>query len=351
MSTVEHIDLAPGYTISRIIKGGWQLSVGHSDMPRGDPLADMTDFVDAGITTFDCADIYTGVEEIIGRFVERLRRERGDEAIAGLKIQTKFVPDLGMLAHIDRAYVSTIIDRSLMRLKVERLDLVQFHWWDFTISGMADTAAMLVELQDAGKIEHLAGCNFDSAHLGELVASGFPAIANQVQFSLVDHRPALTPSGWQALDLGLICYGVLAGGFLSERWLGAEAPREPMETRSQRKYLMVIEAFGGWGLFQELLVALASIARRHEVGVANVATRWVLDQPGVAAAIIGARHADQLPDNLRTFTLRLDADDYAAIDTVLARRGGPPGDVFELERDRQGPHGSIMAYDLNATRS
>ena len=63
-----HIDLAPGYRISRLIKGGWQLAGGHGPVAHAHALADMAAFVEAGITTFDCADIYTGVESLIGRF-------------------------------------------------------------------------------------------------------------------------------------------------------------------------------------------------------------------------------------------------------------------------------------------
>ena len=348
MSVVESVELAPGYAVSRLVKGGWQLSTGHSENTSPDPVADMMAFVDAGITTFDCADIYTGVESQIGRFVEQLRQRRGVEALAGLKIQTKFVPDLDVLSVIDRNYVCHVVDRSLRRLRVDRLDLVQFHWWDYGIPGMEETGAMLVELQQAGKIDQLAGCNFDAVHLGGLVASGFPAIANQVQFSILDRRPAASEECWQRLGTGLVCYGVLAGGLLSARWLSAPAPPEPLETRSLRKYLLVVEEFGGWDAFQSLLSTLHEIASRHRVSIANVAVRWVLDQPGVAAVIIGARHAGQLQDNLRVFSLRLDERDHASIDACIGRHdGGPRGEVFELERDRAGVHGSIMAYNLN----
>jgi aryl-alcohol dehydrogenase-like predicted oxidoreductase len=88
------VELAPGYSISRIIKGGWQLAVGHSSMPPAPQAhADMAAFVDAGITTFDCADIYTGVEELIGSFMPR----------AGQMVQahTKYVPDLATLDTVD----------------------------------------------------------------------------------------------------------------------------------------------------------------------------------------------------------------------------------------------------------
>ena len=71
------VDLAPGYSISRIIKGGWQLALGHSRVPpRAQAHADMAAFVDKGITTFDCADIYTGVEELIGSFRAAAGRAR-----------------------------------------------------------------------------------------------------------------------------------------------------------------------------------------------------------------------------------------------------------------------------------
>ncbi|MBT6206242.1 MAG: aldo/keto reductase [Alphaproteobacteria bacterium] len=350
MSAIEQFELVPGYTTPRLIKGGWQLSAGHSDTPKNSALDDMMVFVDAGITAFDCADIYTGVEELIGSFVTRLTNERGAQARAALKIQTKFVPDLDALPTMDRAQVTTIIERSLQRLQVERLDLVQFHWWDHTIPGREETGAMLVELQRAGKIDRLAGCNDDAENLGALVNSGFPAVSNQVQFSLLDQRPTAEAPVFKKIGTPLICYGVLAGGFLTERWLGATEPAEPLETRSHRKYLLVIEEFGGWALFQELLRTLDGIARRHGTGIANVATRWVLDQPGVAAAIIGARHTSQLADNLKTFDLALDDQDHAALNAVTSRRQGPAGPVFALERDREGPHGEIMAYNLNAGR-
>src|SRR5690606_30233694 len=65
---VERFELAPGYTISRLIKGGWHLAGGHGRVDRDQAIADMARFVEAGVTTFDCADHYTGVEALIGDF-------------------------------------------------------------------------------------------------------------------------------------------------------------------------------------------------------------------------------------------------------------------------------------------
>ena len=71
MDTVPRFELAPGYTISRVLKGGWQLAGGHGPVEDAAALDDMDRFVEAGVTTFDCADIYTGVETLIGRWLER----------------------------------------------------------------------------------------------------------------------------------------------------------------------------------------------------------------------------------------------------------------------------------------
>ena len=94
-SKVERIKLAPGYSISRIIKGGWHLAGGHGNIDPDQAVRDMAGFVEAGITTFDCADIYTGVEELIGRF-----RVQFPELAKEIQIHTKFVPDYSILKTI-----------------------------------------------------------------------------------------------------------------------------------------------------------------------------------------------------------------------------------------------------------
>jgi aryl-alcohol dehydrogenase-like predicted oxidoreductase len=346
--TPETAELAPGYRISRVLRGGWQLAGGHGPVEEERAVADMAAFVEAGVTTFDCADIYTGVEEMIGRFRERLLQERGSEALRSFKVHTKFVPDWDDLARVDRAYVRAIIDRSLQRLRQERLDLVQFHWWNYAVPGAVETTGLLKELQDEGKIHLLGGTNFDTAHCRAMLDAGVPLVSMQVQYSLLDDRPEhelvqlCAERGMQ-----LLCYGTVAGGFLSERWLGKPEPTEGFANRSLVKYKLIIDDFGGWSLFQELLGILQEIGAKHGVSLTAVATRWILDKPQVAGAIIGARYAEHLPDNLTVFDFALDAEDRATIEAVLARRTGPEGDTFTLERDREGRHGRIMKYNLN----
>lgn len=345
-TAVPTVELAPGYRIPRIIRGGWQLSGDHGAVDRERALSEMSTFVAAGLNTVDGADIYTGVELMYGEFNAR-RKALG---LPRLQVHTKFVPDYGDLARVDAAYVRRIITRSLERLRLERLDLVQFHWWDYNIPRWAEAAQALVALRQEGLIANIAGTNFDTPHTAALLDAGVPLVSMQVQYSLLDRRAQTALAGLcQRRGVQLLCYGTLAGGFFSEHWLGQPEPLDGITNRSLVKYKLVIDEFGGWAAFQALLRTLKAIGERHGVSIATVATRWVLEQPAVAAAIVGARYADRIADTLSVFSLRLDAGDHAAINTILAEHPGPAGDIYTLERDKTGPHGRIMKYDLNKT--
>ena len=333
------IQLQPGYSISRIIKGGWQLAGGHGSVDEKQAIRDMWAFVEAGITTFDCADIYTGVEELIGKFIKECR---------DIQVHTKYVPDLDELPGLTKAYTERIIDRSLMRLGVDRLDLVQFHWWDYAIPYYVDTAFHLVDLQKAGKIRSIGATNFDAPHLQELMDAGIPVAANQVQYSVFDSRPGgKLQQLAQERGIVFLCYGAVAGGFLSERYLGMRDFPDPLENRSLVKYRLIIEEFGGVGLFQEVLQVLAEIAGKYGAGIAEIAIQYILQKPCVAGVIIGARNTRHLDHLKKLLTFRLDPQDLRAIQEVISRAEGPSGPVYGLERDREGRHGRIMKYNLN----
>ena len=342
--SVQTVELAPGYRIPRVIRGGWQLSGDHGPVDRARAVQEIGAFVDAGLNTVDGADIYTGVEALYGEFNAQ-RRAAGQPR---LQVHTKFVPDYDDLARVDAAYARRIVQRSLQRLNAERLDLVQFHWWDYRVPGLVEAALALRELQREGLIAHLGGTNFDSERTLAMIEAGVPLVSMQVQYSLLDRRPAHALATVGARHgMQLLCYGTLAGGFFSERWLGQDDPADTLTNRSLIKYRLVIEDFGGWAAFQTLLGTLKSIGDRHGVRIATVATRWVLDQPGVAAAIVGARYADHLGDTLAVFGLQLDAQDHALLAPLLAAQPGPEGDTYTLERDKTGRHGRIMKYNLN----
>ncbi len=343
MDPIPRTRLTPQYEISRVIKGGWQLAGDHGPIDPETADHDMAAFVQAGITTFDCADIYTGVEALIGSF-----RVRHPALAAQSQIHTKFVPDLTELDRVDAAYVERIVDRSLLRLHTERLDLVQFHWWDYAVPGCVEAAMTLEQLRVKGKIANIGVTNFDVPHLMQLLDAGVPVVAHQLQYSLLDGR-ALNGmmQACKARGIGLLCYGTVAGGFLSDRWLARPEPEPVFTNRSLTKYKLIIDDFGGWELFQELLRTLRAIADKHSCDIATVASRAMLQRAAVAAVIVGATNASHLESNARVGAFELDPADLAAIAAVTERHAGPEGDVFTLERDRQGRHGRIMKYDLN----
>lgn len=343
---IERVELTTGYSISRLVHGGWQFSAGHrlSGPAVDDALEVLTESAELGVTTFDCADIYTGVEELYGRF---LKRWRSTSVAAPIQIHTKLVPDDADLPRVDRRYVERIVDRSLARLGVERLDLVQLYWWRDEVPGMEDAARWLSELREEGKIRNVAATNLDVERSERIRDAGVELVSDQVQYSVLDRRPEHgLVDHCASTGMALIAYGALAGGFLTERWRGADDPVS-LANRSLIKYRLIISELGGWSAYQALLDTLAAIAEEHGVPMSAVALRFVLEQDGVAAVVAGATRSGQMRRNAQAFSFRLSVEDHRRIRRHTHRASGPPGDVFELERDRQGPHGRIMKYDLN----
>lgn len=349
-TTIPRIELQPGYSISRIILGGWQLAGGHGPVDKNLALQHMEAFARAGITTFDCADIYTGVEELIGEFIRKNKSAFTSGSLPSLQIHTKYVPDLNDLPTLTKTNTEVVIDRSLKRLGVECLDMVQFHWWDYSIPGYIEAANHLLELKRAGKIRYIGTTNFDTFYLKKILEAGIPIVSNQVQYSALDQRPEKEMLKLaQDYFFSLLCYGTIAGGFLSDRWLHTDGPSQSLENRSLIKYRLIIEEFGGFDQFQNLLAVLRQIADKYNVDLAEVAARYVIQKPTVAGIIIGMRNTRHLEKIKRIGSFELEEEDLLKIHSVVDSAKGPGGPVFGLERDRTGPHGEIMKYNLNKT--
>jgi len=344
----QRFELAKGYTISRVINGCWQLSEGHSLQSGLDYQDIMRAFhmlFEKGFTTFDCADIYTGAEEFLGKFITELKNSKGASS-DDIQIHTKYVPDIDILRDVDFDYTEKIIDRSLKRLNRDALDLVQFHWWDYDVPGYLETAGDLCKLKDKGKIRHIGVTNFDTKHFAELIDAGIPVVSFQTQYSVFDRRPEKSLLQYcMAKNIPLLCYGTLSGGFLAEKWIG-KAFVEP-ETRSQVKYLQVIEDTLGWDGYQELLLLLDRIGKTHGVSISQIAAKYILSQAGVGAAIIGVRNSRHVESNAKIFTFDLDAAEIGEIRNYLGQFGVLDGDTFELERTPGSKYRNIMKMSLN----
>jgi aryl-alcohol dehydrogenase-like predicted oxidoreductase/enamine deaminase RidA (YjgF/YER057c/UK114 family) len=338
MSTPQFPDrtqLAGDLSISRIVTGLWQVA----DMERGGTPLDperasdaLLDYARAGFDTFDMADHYGSAELITGRFLARAAA--GELATPTRPAAfTKWCPVPGpMTAEVVREGV----ERSRQRLGVQTIDLLQFHWWSFDHPAYLDAVKELAALRAEGMIRHIGVTNFDTAHLRVLIGHGIPVATNQVCFSLLDRRAAGEMSAF-CLQQGvrLLAYGTLAGGLMSERWLGSHEP-DPADIRdwSKMKYKRFIDQCGGWAALQAVLAALDRIARRHRVSIANVATRWVLEHPAVASVIVGARigEREHRTDNLALFSFSLDQSDRECLAEALARTRMLRGDCGDEYR-------------------
>jgi len=317
--------------ISRVVTGLWQVA----DMEKGGTPLDaraaareLADYAREGFDTFDMADHYGSAEDIAGTFLAS-----GDWSGNRPVMMTKWCPAPGPMP---AEAVRRGVQRSLDRLRSEAIDLLQFHWWRFDHPAWLDAMAGLTALRQEGRIRHLGVTNFDTDHLHVLVSRGVPVLSNQVCYSLLDRRAGETMTSFcLAHGVRLLAYGTLAGGLLSERWLGVPEPDPAaISDWSKRKYKRFVDAVGGWQALQGVLQAVAKVARRHNVSIANVAARWVLDQPAVAAVIVGARlgESEHRADNRRVFTFALDQEDRAEIDRGLAGTQRIPGDCGDEYR-------------------
>lgn len=327
---VERWDLASDLSISRVLTGLWQIA----DMERNGRKLDlaatakaMEPYVKAGFTTFDMADHYGSAEQIAGIFAE----EHGRDSV---QLFTKWVPTPGPAGRDD---VRTAVQTALDRLRSDRLDLLQFHSWNYADPSYLDTLTYLQELKAEGLIRYLGMTNVDTAHLGVILHSGFDVVSNQICFSLLDQRARTNGMLELCAQHGVtvLAFGTLAGGFLTERWLAQPEPDwNGLETWSQMKYGRFIREAGGWKALQDLLEVVHQVAKRHGVSMANVACRYILDQPAVGGIIVGARLGirEHCEDNLRLFQFSLAQDDHAEIDKAVARLHTIPGDCGDEYR-------------------
>lgn len=313
-----YLQFTPDLKICRILNGMWQVSGGHGRINPKTAIESMFQYVDAGFTTWDLADHYGPAEDFLGEFRRQLIATRGEEAVNNIQAFTKWVPRPGKMT---KKLVEENIDISLRRMDVKSLDLIQFHWWEYRDANYLDALKYMVELQTEGKIKHLALTNFDTEHLQIITEAGIKIVSNQVQFSVVDRRPQVNMVNFcQEHDIKLFTYGSLCGGLLSEKYLNKpELKGLEINTTSLRKYKQMIDNWGGWGLFQQLLNTLKTIADKHQVNIANVAVNYILSQPAVGGVIVGARLgiAEHLSDNARVFSFNLDAEDIGKIDAVF----------------------------------
>ncbi|XP_007237087.3 2,5-diketo-D-gluconic acid reductase A [Astyanax mexicanus] len=321
MSVVPRVRLSGGLEVCRVLNGLWQVSGAHGTVDPVKAVEAMDVYVRSGLTSFDMADIYGPAEEIYGNYYSQFKSRYGETPpVQGI---TKWVPRPGPM---DRKVVEKAIKRSLSRMQVDSLDCLQFHYWDYSDKRYLEALGHLSDMQQEGIIRELSLTNFDTQHLEEIVDKGIRISSNQVQYSLIDQRPAARMEEFCLKhNIKLLTYGTLGGGLLSERYLNHAEPkgRAELYTASLSKYKNMVDSWGGWDLFQELLAVLSSVAKRHGCSIPNVATRYILDKPAVGGVIVGCRlgvqGAEHIQDTLQSFKVELSPQDLSDIEGVLKR--------------------------------
>ena len=327
-------------TPSRVIKGCWQLSGGHggdrdSDRTKGDAaVEDFERFVDAGVTTFDTGPEACGYgpsELIIGEYLKSpAGRRRANEVKVFTKLCCVGREQYGMT----KEWVEANVDRPRKRLGVDKLNMVQMYWNDYGSKGYVDAALYLTDLKHKGKIDAVSLTNFDTQRMREMVDAGAEISTNQIQYSLLDRRPEKYMTKYcKDTGIGLLPYGVVAGGLLADKYLDAPKGEFRINTSSLRKYSSVLAEVGGFEWYQSLLRTLRAVGDKHGgASISNVASKWVLDSPVVPAIIIGARNASHIDDHRALFDFDLDDSDRRDIESVLEKGYQAKEDAYTWER-------------------
>ncbi|WJX73670.1 hypothetical protein P8452_57427 [Trifolium repens] len=309
--------------ICRVLNGMWQTSGGWGRIDRDDAVEAMLRYTDSGLSTFDMADHYGPAEDLYGIFINRVRRERPPEVLEKVRGLTKWVPPP---VKMTSSFVRDNINVSRKRMDVDSLDMLQFHWWDYSNSGYLDALKHLTDLKGEGKIKTIALTNFDTERLQIILENEIPIVSNQVQHSLVDMRPQQRMAELcQLTGVKLITYGTVMGGLLSEKFLDANInipfAGPAINTPSLQKYKRMVDAWGGWNLFQGLLRTLKQVSLKHGVSIATVAVKYILDQPAVAGSMVGVRLglSEHIQDCNAIFSLVLDEEDVNSIKEASAK--------------------------------
>lgn len=324
------IKISDSLEVPRVLIGLWQIA----DMEKNGSILNpiktskyMEEYANNGFTTFDMADHYGSSEIIAGVFKNNyLNKEK-------INLLTKWVPKPGK---ITKESTREAVLKSLKRMNQSQIDLMQFHAWQYSDPNWIDALFYLSELQEEGLIKNLGVTNFDTAHLRIALTSGIKLVSNQICYSLLDNRASHQMSKLcEEFNIKILAFGTLAGGFLSNKWLGVEEPKLSSDLNwSQMKYKRFIDVTGGWNKFQDLLKVIYKISLKYDTSISNVSSRFILENKNVASVIIGARLGENqyLSDNRSIYEINLSDNDKELITKSLNLLETVPGDCGDEYR-------------------
>ena len=318
--------------IPPVIIGLWQIADIERKNANFNPASvveNMEAYLDAGLNFFDMADPY-GSAEIIAGLLYKKRKEEGKSLPV---LATKWVPKPG---HNSKDIVKDAVTLALNRLQVNQLDLLQFHAWDYTDPSWIETMFYLDELRKEGYIKALGVTNMDTVHLKMAIDSNIPIVSNQISHSLFDQR-AVNKMIPYCLEnqVRVLCYGTVAGGLFSNKWLGKVEPSiEELPTWSLMKYKRFQEEVCDWKQFQDLLKQLDGISKKLDLSIAQLASLYIKDEFHCNSVIIGARlgELEHITENKQVSNMALDEEPKGAIAALIKEFKSVNGDCGDEYR-------------------
>ncbi|WP_229073844.1 aldo/keto reductase family protein [Actinoplanes sp. DH11] len=314
---MEHRHLGrSGLLVSEIAYGNW---ITHgSQVEEEAALACVRAALDEGITTFDTADVYAGTraEEVLGRALKGERRD-------GLEILTKVYWRTGPGANdsgLSRKHIMKSIEGSLRRLGTDHVDVYQAHRYDHS-TPLEETMEAFADVVHAGKAHYIGVSEWTAAEIRAARALAddlrIRLVSNQPQYSMLWRviEAEVVPAS-QELGLGQIVWSPLAQGVLTGKYRPGKQPPAGSRATDDKSGAGFIARWMG----DEVLTAVARLrplADQAGLTMAQLGVAWVLQNPNVSAAIIGASRPEQVRDNVRASGVVLDAGLLAAIDEIV----------------------------------
>jgi aryl-alcohol dehydrogenase-like predicted oxidoreductase len=298
--------------VSEICLGTWTTFGGSLADDAAIALVDTA--FECGINFFDTANVYSEgrSEEVLGRALAGRPR---DSYVLATKVRAS-APDGG--SGLSRSQVLHQIDQSLARLGAEFVDLYQCHWWDEDVP-LAETLEALTEVVEAGKARCVGCSNWTGEQIQQAVElareRGYVKIvSSQPEYSLLHREPekdVIPVSG--ANGISQVVYSPLAQGVLTGKYPPGEKAREGTRASARSEWMEFLEDD-----VLERVQGLRPVADRQGIATAQLALAWILREPNVASAIVGASRPEQLRDNAAASGVELDRATLEAIDGVFA---------------------------------
>jgi aryl-alcohol dehydrogenase-like predicted oxidoreductase len=305
-----------GLMISEIAYGNW---ITHGSQVEEDAAdACVKAALDVGITTFDTADAYAGTkaEEVLGRALKGQRRE-------GLEIFTKVFWPTGPGRNdrgLSRKHIMESIEGSLRRLQLDYVDLYQAHRYDYE-TPLEETMQAFADIVHSGKALYIGVSEWSATEIraGWELAQDLKIqlVSNQPQYSMLWRviEAEVVPTS-EELGIGQVVFSPIAQGVLTGKYKPGEAPPAGSRATDEKSGATFISRL----MTDEVLSTvqgLQPLAEQAGLTMAQLAVAWVLQNPNVSAAIVGASRPEQVYDNAKAAGVKLDSDLMKAIDEVV----------------------------------